>query len=270
MESYWTPKLTLEEAWNYSENGIAIFGNPAMRDVIWEKGSPHPKWWINKGYRDTKPERFVNRIGWYPDKPTKEYDEMADRERELFETNRPKMNTWYTQGKNGGWIEVIPKPINHSKWILDETRNVYRYEKNGNWAEVSAALDTTEGFWPTKLCIKGEIKEFIDHGWYDREGSMDYCEWQVDHPDGMKMGWWGSTWRLLVFALLVFTCFSWPLYSFIGYCIFTYTVMGYLLLSGELSSVGSVRKQIISGFFLWLLSPIVFIFLLIFSCFAIL
>lgn len=95
----------------------------------------------------------------------------------------------------------VLKSIN-PKWKLDEIRNVYRYEKNGSWAEVDASLDiTNEHFWPTKLCIKGELKESVDHGWHDREGSMDYCEWQVDHPDGMKLDLW--TWRLLVFALFL-------------------------------------------------------------------
>jgi hypothetical protein len=184
---------------------------------------------------------------------------MAEREQEK---NRcPKMNTWYTQGSNGGWVEVL---INHSKWKLDETRNVYRYEKNGNWAEVSASLDTTEGFWPTKLCIKGEIKEFIDHGWHDREGSMDYCEWQIDHPDGIKMDWWSSTWRLLVFALLVFACFSWPLYSLIGYCVLSYILIGYMLLSGELSGTGSIIGQTIGGIVIWLFSPLCLAFLILF------
>lgn len=73
MKPYWESKLTLEEAQNYSENGIAILGNPVMRDIIWEKDLPNPKIWISRGYQDADPEKFRNRLGWVPDKPTKEY-----------------------------------------------------------------------------------------------------------------------------------------------------------------------------------------------------
>jgi len=72
---YWESKLTVKEAQAYSQDGCAVFGNPAMKDVIWEKDCAYPKWWIGKGYRPADPEKFKDRIGWVPNEPTKEYDE---------------------------------------------------------------------------------------------------------------------------------------------------------------------------------------------------
>lgn len=99
-----------------------------------------------------------------------------------------------------------PKP---AKWKLNETRNVLRYEKNGNWAEIDASLDPDGNRYPTKLYINGELTEFVDYGWTEREHSMDYCEWQVDHPNGLALGWWGTTWRLcVIFLALIFIFFA--------------------------------------------------------------
>jgi len=68
--------LTVQEAQSYSEDGCAVFGNPIMKDVIWEKGSDYPKVWITKGYKKADPETFGKRLGWVPHKPTKEYYEL--------------------------------------------------------------------------------------------------------------------------------------------------------------------------------------------------
>jgi hypothetical protein len=94
-----------------------------------------------------------------------------------------------------------------TKWKLDEIRNVLRYEKNGNWAEIDASLDPNGN--PTKLYINGKLTEFIDYGWMERERSMDYCEWQIDHPNGLALGWWGTIWRLcVIFLALTFIFFA--------------------------------------------------------------
>lgn len=79
MKPYWESKLTLEQAQNFSEDGMAIFGNPAMKDIIWPRDALNPKMWINKGYKEiTEPERierFRNRVGWVPHKPVEGYDD---------------------------------------------------------------------------------------------------------------------------------------------------------------------------------------------------
>jgi len=267
MIPYWKSPLSVHAAQRYSKDGVAVFGNPAMRDVIWKKDDPKPLMWINKGYKEQDPARFRNRLGWVPNDPT---DDYIQNEKEIFENTycdfHPDDMGKKFELKGKEWVEIVPKPINTSKWKL--VNNVYRYEKDGNWAEVDASLNN--GFIPTKLCIKGEVREYIDHGWHELENAMDYCEWQVEHPDGIHMGWWGVTWRFSVVVLLCSLCLWAPWHSFIVYCILCYTLMAYLLLSGQLSSVGSIQKQIISGFFLWLLSPIFVPFLILWSCFAIL
>lgn len=70
---YWESTLTLKQAQDYSEDGIAILGNPAMRDLIWPKNADRPLMWVNKGYRPQDPDKFKDRIGWVPSKPTAEY-----------------------------------------------------------------------------------------------------------------------------------------------------------------------------------------------------
>lgn len=242
MKPYWESKLTVKEAQDLSEDGVAIFGNPVMRDVVWEKSSPYPMIWIGKGYKQADPQKFCNRKGWIPAKP--------------YYESEFKSGVIYTNHGNK-WVEKIPKPIK-SKWKLDETRNVYRYEKDGSWAEVDASIDPDGDFYPTKLFIKGELKEFIDYGWAELQDSMDYCEWQVDHPDGFKVGWVGTICRLAIIATLATLFIYYPLQLVFVYCVLSYIVIGYMLIMGELTNP-------ISGLFLWLLSPIYFAFIIVAS-----
>lgn len=73
---YCESQLSVTEAQNLSENGIAVLGNPFMRDVIWEHNCPNPLAWVTNAYRPLKPETFVNRKGWLPDKPKGNYDDL--------------------------------------------------------------------------------------------------------------------------------------------------------------------------------------------------
>lgn len=59
--------------------------------------------------------------------------------------------------------------------------------------------------------------------------------------------------RIIVVAILLITLVCYPLYFIITYCALSYAVIGYLLITGELSS------QIAKGFFIWLLSPVSFV-----------
>lgn len=117
MKPYWLSTLTLEEAQQYSKNGTAILGNPAMKDIVWEKDSPHPKIWINKGYKDADPERFRHRKGWIPAEPNEDYMELYGGtwiQKEDGQWIEPKMGVWYTE-ENGEWVET-PRTSNLMAW----------------------------------------------------------------------------------------------------------------------------------------------------------
>lgn len=61
-------KYTLEEAQNISPYKVAVYGNPAMQDVVWVKGSFCPYWWINNKYVEMsleQTERLRNKE-WMP------------------------------------------------------------------------------------------------------------------------------------------------------------------------------------------------------------
>lgn len=73
---YCESKLTVAEAQKLSENGIAVLGNPVMRDVIWKSTDPQPFLWVANSYRPVNPETFVSRVGWVPDKPIGDYDDL--------------------------------------------------------------------------------------------------------------------------------------------------------------------------------------------------
>ncbi len=58
--------MNYREAQEQSVSGVAVFGNPAMQDIIWPKHSPHPFAWVGKGYMPVDPARFCDRDGWSP------------------------------------------------------------------------------------------------------------------------------------------------------------------------------------------------------------
>ena len=66
MKPYWESTLTLQEAWDLSPCGVAVYGNPAMRDVIWVRGQPAPLRWVVDGYKSANVEPFRSRVGWSP------------------------------------------------------------------------------------------------------------------------------------------------------------------------------------------------------------
>jgi len=58
---------SLEEAQKASVTGVAVFGNPAMQDVVWAAGSPTPFMWITNGYvAMNNPGEMHMRDGWRP------------------------------------------------------------------------------------------------------------------------------------------------------------------------------------------------------------
>jgi len=62
--------MTYEEAQNKSPIGVAIFGDTALKDIVWPKDLPKPYWWLGKGYSVVKSvvnlERFKTSDLWKP------------------------------------------------------------------------------------------------------------------------------------------------------------------------------------------------------------
>ena len=61
--------MTYKEAQEQSPCGVAVWGNFAMRDVVWPKGELTPYWFIKDGYVPVKLERvqrFVESDLWTP------------------------------------------------------------------------------------------------------------------------------------------------------------------------------------------------------------
>jgi hypothetical protein len=67
--------MNYKDAQDQSVSGVAVFGNPAMQDVIWPKDSPHPFIWLvsgdKRGYIPWS-AKLASRDGWSPLHPLRE------------------------------------------------------------------------------------------------------------------------------------------------------------------------------------------------------
>jgi hypothetical protein len=89
----------------------------------------------------------------------------------------------------------------------------------------------------------------------DPEKRKTLADWQAK---GCPLPWWFRPTQLVVLLSLIGLCVWQPLWMLVAYCVFVYALMGYEILSGQLSTVGTRRQQIIAGIIGWLWSPIWF------------
>jgi len=54
------------EAQNLSQYGIAVYGNIAMKDILWPKDSLFPYMWVTNGYLQLDTRRFELSDKWEP------------------------------------------------------------------------------------------------------------------------------------------------------------------------------------------------------------
>jgi hypothetical protein len=66
IEPYWKSNLTFKEAQNLSKDGIAVLGNPIIKNVIWPKISQYPLGWNKDAYYPLDTKLFENKLGWVP------------------------------------------------------------------------------------------------------------------------------------------------------------------------------------------------------------
>lgn len=62
-------KMNYLEAQNKSPIGVAVWGNYAMKDIVWPKDEPHPYIWITKNYKPcslNRTNQLKNSDDWEP------------------------------------------------------------------------------------------------------------------------------------------------------------------------------------------------------------
>jgi hypothetical protein len=114
-------------------------------------------------------------------------------------------------------------------------------------------------YWDFRMYRDGVLDEVAlpkSGGWDTLKDVMGVADWQLKYPDGYRPPWWFRPAQLAVLLFLVSTCLWQPFWWFMCYLVYCYGLMGYMLLSGQLSTVGTRNEQIVKGIITWLFAPI--------------
>jgi hypothetical protein len=124
----------------------------------------------------------------------------------------------------------------------------YTWLKDQQWA------DQEDWSWYSKEChceTKGGRYNLPD----DPKKRDKYLDWQAR---GCPPPWWFRPTQIAVATTLITLCIWQPWWMLIAYLVLVYGLIGYEILSGQISFVGSRKQQIVMALIHWITAPLWF------------
>lgn len=150
--------------------------------------------------------------------------------------------------------ETTQPMLERKGWKYFADTSTWSYAGKYGCCEIQVAPDNLYGL---RLHLNGKSDDGI-FNFLSVLDAMKYAERRLQYPDGMRLNLWGKTWRWGLLLTILVLLFFYPLWVLGIYSVASYAIMGAALLAGGLH-----RKSKLAAFITWLLSPVVFILLLV-------